>query len=168
MSRKTRHFYDYLSESLNTSTESLEATNWLSTMFTSNSLDPVTFFSDFILIQTMSLQKINTFILKGPTNTGKSMLFQILLQPIQPVTISREKDRSSFQLDQLPSSSSVIFEEPIIENTIVGTWKLLMEGSTIQTYIKHQDKEDIHRLPIYTTTNIFPPEDGHKTETCSG
>jgi hypothetical protein len=101
----------------------------------------------------MSLQKINTFILKGPTNTGKSMLLQTLLQPIQPVTISREKDRSSFHLDQLPSSSSVIVEEPIIENTTVGTWKLLMEGSTIQTDIKHQDKEDIHRLPIYMTTN---------------
>jgi hypothetical protein len=101
----------------------------------------------------MHYQKINTLVLKGPTNTGKSMIFQLLLQPMQPTTISREKDIPSFHLDQLPNSISIIFEEPIIENTSVGSWKLLKEGNTIQTDMKHSDKEDITRLPIFITTN---------------
>jgi ABC-type multidrug transport system fused ATPase/permease subunit len=69
----------------------------------------------------MYYQQINTVVLKGPTNTGKSMLLQLLLSPMQPTTISRDKDRSSFHLDQLPNSTSIIFEEPIIENTTVGS-----------------------------------------------
>jgi hypothetical protein len=72
---------------------------------------------------------------------------------MQPTTISREKDRSSFHLDQLPNSISITFEEPIIENTSVSSWKLLMEGNTIQTDMKHSDKEDITRLPIFITTD---------------
>jgi hypothetical protein len=73
------------------------------------------------------------------------MLLTALLQPILPTIIIREKDRSSFHVDQLPNATSVIFEERIIDNTTVGTWKLLMEGNTITTDIKHQDKEDINR-----------------------
>jgi hypothetical protein len=67
--------------------------------------------------------------------------------------IAREKDRSNFHLDQLPSSSAVIFEEPIIDQTTVGNWKLLLEGSPIPTDMKHSDKEIIHRIPIFITTN---------------
>jgi hypothetical protein len=55
--------------------------------------------------------------------------------------------------NQLPNSTSVIFEEPIIDQTTIGTWKLLLEGAPIPTDMKHADKELIERLPIYITTN---------------
>lgn len=45
-----------------------------------------------------------------------------------------------------------MFEEPFITPTNVGTWKLLLEGSVIQTDKKHSDKQSIERLPIYITT----------------
>jgi hypothetical protein len=127
---------------------------WLEEIFIQNNISIPHFLTTFLLIQSMFYQKINTLVLKGPTNTGKSMLFQLLLEPMQPTTISHEKDRSSFHLDQLPNSTSIIFEEPVIENTTVGSWKLLMEGNTLQTDMKHSDKEDISRLPIFITTNI--------------
>jgi hypothetical protein len=56
-------------------------------------------------------------------------------------------------LDQLPNSTCVIFEEPIIDQTTTGTWKLLLQGSPIPTDMKHTDKELINRLPIFITTN---------------
>jgi hypothetical protein len=56
-------------------------------------------------------------------------------------------------LDQLPNSTAVIFEEPIIDQTTIGTWKLVLEGAPIPTDMKHADKEFIHRLPIFITTN---------------
>lgn len=56
-------------------------------------------------------------------------------------------------LDQLPNSTSVLFEEPIIDQTTTGTWKLLLEGSPIPTDMKHTDKELIHRLHIFISTN---------------
>jgi phage/plasmid-associated DNA primase len=126
---------------------------WLEDIFISNNISIPHFLANFIYIQSMYYQKMNTLVLKGPTNTGKSMLLQLLLHPMQPTTISRDKDRSSFHLDQLHNSTSIIFEEPTIENTSVGSWKLLMEGNTLQTDMKHSDKEDITRLPVVITTN---------------
>jgi hypothetical protein len=41
----------------------------------------------------------------------------------------------------------------------VGTWKLLLEGKTIKTDIKHRDKEGIARLPVWITTAA--PITGH-------
>jgi hypothetical protein len=67
--------------------------------------------------------------------------------------ISREKDKSTFHLDQLQNSTAVIFEEPVIDQTTIGTWKLLLEGSPIPTDMKYTDKELINRLPIFISTN---------------
>jgi hypothetical protein len=88
--------------------------------------------------------------LQCPTNTGKSLILNLLLTDTKPTRISREKDRANFHLDQLPNSTSVIFEEPIIDQT-VGTRKLLLEGSPPPTDMKY--KEIINRLPIFITTN---------------
>jgi hypothetical protein len=98
-------------------------------------------------------KKISTFIIKGPTNIGRTMFLSILLAPMRPIPISKHKDRSSFHFDQVPNATSIRLEEPIIENTTAGLWKLPMEGNNMQTDMKHTDKETIHRLPIFMTPN---------------
>jgi hypothetical protein len=65
------------------------------------------------------------------------MLLNLLLSDTHPTRIARERDKSNFHLDQLPNSTSVIFEEPIIDQTTIGTWKLLLEGAPIPTDRKH-------------------------------
>jgi hypothetical protein len=80
-------------------------------------------------------------------------LANILLSDTKATRIARERDKSNFHLDQLPNSTAVIFEEPIIDQTTIGTWKLLLEGAPIPTDMKHADKELINRLPIFITTN---------------
>jgi hypothetical protein len=148
------HYLEFITD-VQMSKQNLQNMIWSEDIFISNNISIPHFLASFLLIQSMYYQKINTLVLKGPTNTGKSMLLQLLLLPMQPTTISRDKDRSSFHLDQLPNSTSIIFEEPIIENTSVGSWKLLLEGNTLQTDMKHSDKEDITRLPVFITTMIF-------------
>jgi hypothetical protein len=152
MKIRQTHYLEFITD-LDMSKPHIQNMYWLEEIFIQNNISIPHFLRTFLLIQSMFYQIINTLVLKGPTNTGKSMLFKLLLQPMQPTTISREKYRSSFHLDQLPNSTSIIFEEPIIENTTVGSWKLLMEGNTLQTDLKYSDKEDITRLPIFITTN---------------
>lgn len=142
---KQTHYYDLLPETTETNDTII---NWLEKLFISNDININEFFAKFILIQSRQLNKINTFIIKGPTNTGKSLLINALLKPLEPTLISRERDRSGFHLDQLPTAGYVLFEEPIIDNTNIGTWKLLMEGSELTTDIKNQSKEIIERLPF--------------------
>jgi ATP-dependent protease Clp ATPase subunit len=125
------HYFRLLAYNFDILSVSDENVSWLHRLFDSNNINIPYFFSTFILIHSMSLPKINSFVLKGPTNTGKSLLLSLLLDHTKPTRISREKDKSNFHLDQLPNSTSVIFEEPIIDQTTIGTWKLLLEGCPI-------------------------------------
>jgi hypothetical protein len=150
---KTKHYYQLILDNIDISLSNQENVRWLSSLFHNNNINISDFFAKFIAIHSTNITKINTFVLEGPTNTGKSLLMNILLSDTKPTRIARERDKSNFHLDQLPNSTSVIFEEPIIDQTTVGTWKLLLEGAPIPTDMKHADKELIHRLPIFITTN---------------
>jgi len=96
--------------------------------------------------------KINSIVLEGYTNAGKSLIIENLISVCRPEQIPRDRDNSSFHLDQLPSASCALFEEPKITPTKVGTWKLLLEGTMVKTDIQHKDKEGIKRIPIWITT----------------
>jgi hypothetical protein len=103
-------------------------------------------------IKTKRYIKINYVCLEGPTNAGKSLLIDTLISVCKPDEIPRERDNSSFHLDQLPGAAAALFDEPLITPVNVGTRKLLLEGKTIKTDIKHRDKEGIARLPVWITT----------------
>jgi hypothetical protein len=150
---KQKHFYTLIAQNFDITKVQQQNVTWLNQLFTSNNIDIAEFFSRFIVIHSTDITKVNTFILKGPTNTGKSLILNLLLHDTKPTRIARERDKSNFHLDQLPNSTSVIFEEPIIDQTTIGTWKLLLEGAPIPTDMKHADKEIIERLPIFITTN---------------
>lgn len=150
---KYTHYYDIIFQNYDNKKVNHENVNYLINILKANKIDIAHFFATFILIQSMTLQKINTFVLQGLTNTGKSMIMGLLTEHLDSSTIHREKDKTSFHLDELPAATSVLFEEPIIDQTNVGTWKQLMEGATIYTDIKHSSKEPINRLPVFITTN---------------
>ncbi|XP_033610052.1 uncharacterized protein LOC111871565 isoform X2 [Cryptotermes secundus] len=150
---KKEHYYQLLIDNFGISIYKPQNVSLLSSIFSSNNIAIDDFFSKFLLIHSTNITKINTFVFQGPTNTGKSLLASLLLADTKPTRIARERNKSNFHLDQLPNSTSVIFEEPIIDQTTVGTWKLLLEGAPIPTDMKHADKEIIYRLPIFTTTN---------------
>jgi hypothetical protein len=150
---KTHHFYDIMIHNFDISKTKQENIEWIQQLFVSNGINIDNFFSDFILIHTTAITKINTLVIEGPTNTGKSLLINLLLSDTHPTRIARERDKSNFHLDQLPNATAVVFEEPIIDQTTIGTWKLLLEGAPIPTDMKHADKEIINRLPIFVTTN---------------
>lgn len=126
--------------------------DWIIKLFETNNINLIEFFAWHEIIKTHRYTKINTIIFHGPTNAGKSMLLDLLIKPLHPEEIPRERDNSSFHLDQLPAATVATFEEPLITPSNVGTWKLLMEGKPIKTDIKHKDKERINRIPIWITT----------------
>lgn len=130
----------------------IEKIEWLEYLIKENEIDMIDFLTWNECIKDMRYIKINSLVLQGPTNAGKSLIADTLLGPIRPEEIPRERDNSGFHLDQLPEASAALFEEPLITPVNVGTWKLLLEGKTIKTDIKHRDKEGIKRLPIYITS----------------
>jgi hypothetical protein len=129
-----------------------QATKWIEDLFILNNINMIEFLAWNEIIKTQRYMKVNSMVLEGYTNAGKSLIIDNLIGLCQPEEIPRERDNSGFHLDQLPSASCVLFEEPIITPTNVGTWKLLLEGKVVKTDIKHKDKEGIKRLPIWITT----------------
>lgn len=132
----------------------IKAYGWLTTLFNLNGHDMIEFFGKFLLIQDMAIPKLNSFVLRGPTNTGKSMLLTLLLECVEPALIMRMGDASQFYLQNLVTASAVLFEEPTISSVSINTFKLLMAGEKCATDVKNQNTHTIYRLPNYYTTNI--------------
>ena len=143
---------EYMKTNKTIETDFHNTCDWIEYLFKSNNINLQEFLAWNSIIKNMRYMKINTLVLQGPTNAGKSLIADTLVSLCKPEEISRERDNSGFHLDQLPEASAVIFEEPCITPTNVGTWKLLFEGKLVKTDIKHKDKEGIRRLPIWVTT----------------
>ncbi|KAJ8874875.1 hypothetical protein PR048_022765 [Dryococelus australis] len=112
---------------------------WLQKFFSENGIDPTEFYSDFLTVANCTFKKkINGFVIMGKST--------------KPALISREHDRSGLHLNQLPGDMCILYEEP--DNTNFSTWKLILEGATIATDIKHSDKEKTKRITVFITTNI--------------
>jgi hypothetical protein len=149
---RSQHYYSLLHNNYIPSQTAPANVSWLSSLFRKNRISIPDFFAHFLAIHSMALTKINSFILQGPTDTGKSLLLHLLLEDTYPTRIARERDKSNFHLDQLPNATSVVFEEPIIDQTTIGTWKLLLEGAPLPTDMKHTDKE-----PSIASPSSSPP-----------
>lgn len=152
---KYTDYVDIILQNYNIESVNFENVQWLNQLLLSNNIQPQELLAKFILVKNMTLQKINTFVIQGVTNTGKSMFLNLLLEDCDAATITREKGKTSFHLDELPTSTVVLFEEPVLDPTNIGTWKSLIEGAKIQTDIKHSNKEPIPRLPIFITTMTY-------------
>ncbi|KAK8372859.1 hypothetical protein O3P69_018685 [Scylla paramamosain] len=112
-----------------------------------NNIDIAEFFAWFIVIGDKKLQKINTFVLKGPTGTGKTLTLATLLNKLNTGTITRCADTNQFHLQNLLSRNFALFEEPRIGVATVDEYKLLLEGSQFEINVKNSDMEQLHRIP---------------------
>jgi hypothetical protein len=130
----------------------VEIISWIRYLFRINNIDIIDFLAWNEIVKSQRYMKINSIVLQGYTNAGKSLIIDNLISVCNPEQIPRDRDNSRFHLDQLPSSACVLFEEPTITPVNFGTWKLLLEGKTVKTDIRHKDKEAIKRLPIWINT----------------
>ena len=101
----------------------------------------------------MMIKKLNTFVIRGHTNTGKSLWTNLMLSICRPEVILKVNDNSNFHMQHLPFATCALFEEPYITPTNIETMKVLFEGGYMKTDVKHSDPEEIPRLPIFITTN---------------
>ena len=156
-----KEFFNFVHTQLN-----WEILNWINIYFARNELNAHEVFAWNEIIKTKRYQKINGLVYEGPTNAGKSLINDNIIRAnCKPEVVPKQNDNSSFHLDQLPGASCVIFQEPFITPTNVGTWKELLEGAEIKVDQKNKDKEPIPRVPIFITTasNLCCNIDGNET-----
>lgn len=126
---------------------------WLEDFFKKNDVLPAEFYAKFILIKDMYIDKINTLVIQGVSNGGKSSLITAMLDLHMPERISREASESQFIFQELITANCALIEEPLIGQKMVNTYKELLGGATLATDKKYDNKDHIKRLPIFITTN---------------
>lgn len=97
--------------------------------------------------------KINTLVLLGPSNTGKSAFISGFKQCVPWGEIVNSQN---FQFEQLADASFGIHEEPLISPEQAEKYKQIMEGMPTSITVKYKKPIKIGRIPILMTTNHAP------------
>ncbi|VUZ44506.1 unnamed protein product [Hymenolepis diminuta] len=83
---------------------------WLDCIFHSNGIVPLEFCNALEKIMNKKDNKVNTIVLYGPTNTGKSLLCKVMTEFLLTGTISRRSENTAFAFENLLDRSVAIFE----------------------------------------------------------
>lgn len=130
-----------------------EGKKWLTQLIIENGINPALFVKSLIDILDKKHTKINAFILEGPTNTGKSLLCNLIIKPYTYGTASRRGDQTNFHMENLLHKSIAVMEEPRITGITVDDFKQLLGGEPFQVDVKYQEKDWLARTPTIITTN---------------
>ncbi|XP_069169582.1 uncharacterized protein [Procambarus clarkii] len=118
-----------------------------------NKINWICFFASFMYIYNKTDPKKNVLCLEGPTNTGKTMIINLLLDNLQATSIAKNSDSDRFQFSNCTSATAVLFEEPTITMTNVNTYKNFWGGQETETDVKNSSHELVERLPWFIPCN---------------
>ena len=130
-----------------------EVNKWWSNLFEANRINPIEFLQKFFIVGDKIEHKKNAFILQGPTNCGKSLLFGLLTDGMSITPMTRDNGKNSFWLQSCLEDDFILYEEPMIAPENVNTWKLLLEGAPVKAQVKNQADAIMGRKPFFITTN---------------
>lgn len=116
-------------------------------------LDVTTFDVSFYKWVTKALPKHNTFVLWGPSNTGKSAFISGFKQCVQWGEIVNS---NNFAFEGLIGNGFGIWEEPLISPELAEKAKQIFEGMECSIPIKFKKPAKLQRIPIIMTTNHAP------------
>uniref|UniRef100_A0AAU7E1P5 NS1 protein n=1 Tax=Rousettus bat parvovirus TaxID=3141931 RepID=A0AAU7E1P5_9VIRU len=102
---------------------------------------------------TKQLPKHNTFVLWGPSNTGKSAFISGFKQCVQWGEIV---NTNNFAFEGLIGNTFGIWEEPLISPELAEKAKQIFEGMECSIPVKFKKPVKLQRIPILMTTNHAP------------
>ncbi|VUZ56641.1 unnamed protein product, partial [Hymenolepis diminuta] len=128
---------------------------WLDNLFDANGIIPSEFINKLDRVMNRNDSKINSIVLYGPTNTGKSLLCKIMTEFLLTGTIIRRSENSNFAYENLLDRSVAILEEPKINAANVNDMKQLLGGESFEVAVKYKPMQFLHRIPVIITTNEY-------------
>lgn len=116
-------------------------------------IQPSTFDPDFFAWVSKKSEKRNTFVLYGPSNTGKSGFIKGFKEAVSWGEIV---NGGQFSFEGLIGNMFGVWEEPLISAEQAEKCKQLFEGMTTSIPVKYKKPQRIDRIPIIMTTNHYP------------
>lgn len=119
--------------------------------------DKSQFLDDLYKVLERKLPKINTFVLHGPPNSGKSFILRSLIPHYSYFGEVRGGGSNYTFLWQDCIDTGLIFiEEPMISPEVAEQFKLVMEGAATHVHVKMRGDAILQPTPVLITTNSLP------------
>lgn len=141
---------DFNQEEYETVDKSIEAFELV--METSN-IDPNIFVKDMFDILHRKLNKVNSIVLQGPANSGKSLIVRPLTVLIPNYGQVMGTGADAFAWENCVDRRFGLFEEPVLDPCTINPMKIIMEGGPLGVNVKYSNKVNLRRLPLIITTN---------------
>ncbi|KAA3680354.1 uncharacterized protein DEA37_0004126 [Paragonimus westermani] len=85
---------------------------WLDRLLTANNINKTEILTSLTIVMNKRESRRNTFVLEGPTTTGKSLFLKLIAENYIYGTVQRNGDHSQFFLMNLLNKSLALMEEP--------------------------------------------------------
>jgi len=129
------------------------AKDFFNSWFRLQNIEPITFFACVSLIMDRRLYKKNALLLRGTSNSGKSLMVRLLFQNYPCTFLGRSGETSPFHLQPLLSKPLAIFEETRITPATIDDFKMVFGGESLDVDVKGSDHETLTRRPCILTCN---------------
>lgn len=97
--------------------------------------------------------KINSFVLEGPPNAGKSYILRTLRHISHAFGEIHAGDTNAFQFSNCINVNLIYIDEPRISPEIAEQMKLVLEGCPTKVKVKNREDEMLRKTPVIMTSN---------------
>lgn len=128
---------------------------------------PRQFITDFINIMQGNYAKKNCLVIYGMSNSGKSLILDMLLACFNVAYMTNVGDAGTFHFSNIEDSKTVVIgNETYVRSQTLEQWKALMGGEQVSIPMKHRKHHLVSfRRPIFLTSQsntfkeILTPDD---------
>ena len=102
--------------------------------------------------------KVNTILIMGPSNSGKSMFFKNTLCPLTPFNaqVGGVGNSGQFLWQMCPGARAIYIEECRMAPEHIETAKLIFGGEEAMIDVKCQPQAKLTRTPVFISSNTYP------------
>lgn len=131
-----------------------ESYSWLCRILKFNSIDETQFFKAVFDIMDKKLPKINTLLLKGPANAGKTLICESIARACTfYCNIQQFSKGKTFIFMDAVGKRCCMINEPRITDEHAEVLKNVLEGAATHVDVKFQSGQMLQRTPVVVATN---------------
>jgi len=127
---------------------------WLKQILSFNGIELDYFIKCVVSVMDKSEMKLNSIWLSGPTNAGKSLICNSVVESARfYANIMEFDERTQFPLNDAPGKRVLLINEPVIADKRIELIKNIMEGQDVAINVKHRKGITLPRTPIIISSN---------------
>lgn len=105
------------------------------------------------IILNKEVNKINSLLILGTSNSGKSLLVKSCIENLHHSSMTRTNSNNTFAFSDTLNKRVVCFEEPLIGPEKIDMVKLMFGGESTTIPVKYNTDEELERTPFLITSN---------------